>query len=257
VVQAVNTAGASADSAQASATTGTISASTCGAGASCSWMGYTWNTSASSGVGGGPLGSNVGNISVDANGYLHLSINEINGTWYASQMWSTNNFGFGTFQWVLEGDPSLYAFNPDTVFAAFLYGPLNNVGVDGADEIDLEFSAWGCTGSGCNNGDFTVYPAVYNNENYSWTDDWNITGPSVITARMTWTSTSVSYWIMSGVVPLGTTENIITSATYTPASNATTDIPQVAIPMVFNIYAKDAPTASQQAIIQSFQYVAE
>lgn len=264
-----------AASAEADATTdatGTLTAhanvaSTCdGTGTSCTWMGYTWNTLDSNcHVGGSRLCNNVANETVDANGYLHLSIAQVGTTWYAAQVWTQNNFGFGTFNIIVQADPSVFAYsgnttswNDDTCFSPFLYGPLNDIGTDGSDEIDFaEFTSFG--DPTLQNLDFAVYPAAGSGETKHHVKRWIIPdNPTLVTVRVTWSSTSVTMTLYDGAVPLGQTGTVLVSQNYVPA-DPSAQIPQTALPMVLNIrpYKLKSGFVQQEVIVQSFEYEAQ
>src|SRR5262245_19615310 len=59
-----------------------------------SWKGHTWKVT-SGGMAGVAQG-NTNNVTVDANGYLHLKIVNNGGTWTASELFSADKMGFGT-----------------------------------------------------------------------------------------------------------------------------------------------------------------
>jgi hypothetical protein len=44
------------------------------------------------------------NVHVDRSGYLHLRIVNRNGKWTAPEMFTADNLGFGTYQWVVQGN---------------------------------------------------------------------------------------------------------------------------------------------------------
>ncbi|MGC0776702.1 MAG: hypothetical protein WCD68_05820, partial [Candidatus Acidiferrum sp.] len=65
------------------------------------WKGRAWKI-----TNGGMAGVAKGhpaNIFVDQNGYLHLRIIDRGGTYTASEMFSADKMGFGTYQWQIEG----------------------------------------------------------------------------------------------------------------------------------------------------------
>ncbi len=70
---------------------------------------------------------NPHNVSIDANGYLHLRIMNFAGRWTASELFTVDNIGFGTYQWVVQGD--IWNMDPVTVLGLFPYGPANGIGV--------------------------------------------------------------------------------------------------------------------------------
>ncbi len=214
------------------------------------WQGHTWNIT--NGPMAGVAPGSPKNVSVDSNGYLHLNIRKNGVKWTASELFTVDNLGFGTYQWVVEGD--VWDMDPVTVLGLFPYGPANGIGKDGTNEIDIEFSKWDNT-CGCN-ADFTIYPSVRRrNGNSSYNLNFTVhKGTALTTARMVWSSSGVIFTLMSGNQPIGTTANVLKTATYKPANTA--NIPQQPVPVGINLWAfKALPKAKQAVIIRSFQYL--
>ena len=134
------------------------------------------------------------------------------GKWTASELFTVDTLGFGTYQWVVQGD--VWTMDPVTVLGLFPYGPANGIGKDGSNEIDIEFSQWDKT---CNcNADFTIYPSVRRAKGQS-SFERNFTvsnGTDLTTARMEWNSNRIVLTLMSGNQPIGTTANVLKTATY-------------------------------------------
>src|SRR6202008_2963094 len=66
------------------------------------WAGRPWKV-----TGGGMAGvarGNPENVSVDEKGYLHVRIEKRDGKWTASELFTAERFGFGTYQWEVEGN---------------------------------------------------------------------------------------------------------------------------------------------------------
>jgi len=147
----------------------------------------------------------------------------------------------------------VYRMDATTVLGLFLYGPANGIGVDGEDEIDIEFSRWDGT---CDcNADFTVYPSTGNrkqNGNPSWEDDFRARASDLTTARLEWSSEKIIFTLMRGSHPIGETQDIIKTETYT--SNQT-NIPQSALPVGINLWCfQHTPASDQYAVIRDFQF---
>jgi hypothetical protein len=191
------------------------------------------------------------NVSVDANGYLHLSITKNGETWTAAELFTVDHLGFGTYQWVVEGN--VWDMDPVTVLGLFPYGPTHGIGTDATNEIDIEFSKWGNT-CVCN-ADFTIYPSVSRQGKPSYELNFKVDqGTNLTTARMVWSATRVVFTLMSGDQPIGTTANVLKTETFTPAKAG--DIPQQPIPTGINFWAfKAVPATNQSAIVRSFQYM--
>ena len=218
------------------------------------WKGHNWNLT--TGGMAGVLNGNPANITVDANGYLHQTITKRGSTYTASEMFTQDNLGFGTYQYQIEG--AVDNMDKNTVFGTFPYGPAAGIGVDGENELDIELSKWNntlCNGS-CN-ADFTFYPSTGNlNLGPTETDfAFSLNGGTLLTERLVWTSTSVTGTVMSGLQPIGTTANVLKTWTFAP-SNYTKLIPQVAVPLGINLWSFEAaPTSNQSVIIRDFQFV--
>jgi hypothetical protein len=216
------------------------------------WSGRTWALS-NGGIAGVAKG-NPANVSIDSNGYLHLRIVNRNGTFTASEVFTTENLGFGTYQWQIEGPVD--QMDPSTVLGLFNYGPKAHVGVDAENEIDIEFSQWGKTCKGCN-ADFTFYPATGNKALGPMEDNFIYypKGSTLTTARFEWTPTHIIGTVMSGLQPIGTTENILQAINFSPP-DPTARIPQVPLPLGINLWCfKATPSSDQEVIIRSFEFV--
>lgn len=120
--------------------------------ATISWKGHTWNVT--SGGMAGVCQGNPANVSVDANGYLHLKITKSGTTWTAAEIFSTDKIGFGTYQWQIEGPSD--KLDKNVVLGLFPYGPEAGLGESGNNEIDIEFARWGNTSYP--NGNYTIWP---------------------------------------------------------------------------------------------------
>jgi hypothetical protein len=218
------------------------------------WKGHNWSIT-NGGMAGVAPGSPA-NVFVDENGFLHLRITNNAGSFTAAELFSQDSMGFGTYQWQIQG--SIDNMDPATVLGLFPYGPKNGIGKDGEDELDIEFSKWGNTlCNGTCNADFTFYPATGNFSLGPTENDFtvNLNGGTLTTARLVWTSTSVTGTVMSGLQPVGTTANVLHTWTFAPADYSAR-IPQQPVPLGMNLWCfKKTPSTNQEVIIQDFQFV--
>ena len=229
--------------------------------ATINWKGHVWDVTGVEPIGApssGQISGDASNVSVDANGYLHLKITKIGNAFTGAQLFTQDNLGFGTYNFQIEGD--LTNFERGVVLGIFPYGPTAGIGVDGENEIDIEFSKWDNPNSG-NNADFTYYPPTgYGDANYTPSFEHNFFvnfgGATLSTSRIEWTPTSIISTIMTGLQPVGTVTNVISpNDTYTP-SNPTTKIPQVALPVGLNLWTYGTqPTKALDIVIRDFQFV--
>src|ERR1022692_972964 len=77
--------------------------------ATIAWRGHTWQLT--SGGMAGVCQGDPQNVTVDASGYLHLRIVNNGGTWTASELFTADQIGFGTYQWQVDGPIDSYDKN--------------------------------------------------------------------------------------------------------------------------------------------------
>ncbi|MDB4983113.1 MAG: hypothetical protein JWM82_3865, partial [Myxococcales bacterium] len=215
------------------------------------WKGHTWNVT-SGGMAGVCQGSPA-NVSVDAEGFLHLRITNNGGTWTAAELFSADKLGFGTYQWQIEG--GIDKVDPNVVVGLFPYGPQANIGGDGTNEIDIEYSRWGRADAP--NGDWTDYPASGKTIG-ELTYSFSLNGGTSSTSRFIWNSVSIESFLLSGFAAVGSTTGLIKSWKYAP-TNPTTNIPQQALPLGMNLWCFDhTPSDGKnvEIVIRDFQMVA-
>jgi hypothetical protein len=220
--------------------------------ADLSWKGYDWNIT-DGGMAGVADGSSA-NIAVDANGYLHLHITKTGNTWTASEMFTTQKLGFGTYQWQIEGP--IDVFDKQVVLGLFPYGPAAGIGGDGTNEIDIEFSRWG-QANGVN-ADFTDYPDSGNVIGET-SFKFSLGGGTSATTRFTWTKDSIESALLKGYQAPASDAELIKKWKYAP-DNAGTNIPQQALPLGINLWCFGAPPSDGQnveIVLRDFQFIKE
>ena len=220
--------------------------------AAIKWKGYDWNVT-QGGMAGVAAGSQA-NVSIDAAGYLHLRIAKNSGVWTASELFSAQTLGFGSYQWQLEGPVD--TFDKQIVLGLFPYGPTAGIGADGTNEIDIEWARWGqATGE---NVSFTNYPAsgkTVGTKAYQA----SLGGGTSSTARFTWSSQYIESAVLKGYQALGSETGLLAKWRYAPA-NPSTNIPQQALPLGMNLWCFEAPPTDGQdleIVVRDFQFVKE
>jgi hypothetical protein len=214
------------------------------------WKGRTWHVT--SGGMAGVCDGDPANVSVDASGFLHFKITNNGGKWTASEIFTTDALGFGTYQWQVDGPVDTY--DPNVVLGLYPYGPAAGIGKDGTNEIDIEYSRWGHADGP--NGDWTNYPAsgtTIGETSYTF----SLGGATLSTSRFRWTPTSIQDFLMSGLEPVDGTTNLIKTWTYAPP-NPTVNIPQQALPLGMNLWCFDAPPSDGkdvEIVIRDFTFV--
>jgi hypothetical protein len=212
------------------------------------FSGYTWtirNTGTAT-QGPGPNVFNGSNAWVDANGWLHLKItkNATTGKWNCAEIYSNQSFGYGTYQWQVEG--AIDKFDKNIVLGLFNYS-----GNDTHDEMDIEFAHWG--NAAWPNLNYTVWPAAGVSANWDYTQFFSLTG-TYTTHRFTRTASSVVFKSLGGFYNDDT--NLFASQT-TPS---TASISTLAMPVHMNLWLYDgnAPSDGKEVeiIIHNFKYTA-
>jgi hypothetical protein len=218
--------------------------------ATISWSGYTWNVKAPTGTQGpGPNYWSGNNVWVDANGWLHLKIskNPTNNHWECAEISSTQNFGFGTYQWQIDGP--IANLDKNIVLGLFDYS-----GIDGRDEIDIEFARWG--NSAWPNLNYTIFPKVGDAPApASYSQEFSTPGGTYTTHRFKRTSTSVVFKSLYGFQS-GDTNLFLTKTFNSPA----TSISGKSMPVLLNLWCYNglAPSNGQsvEVVIHSFTFTA-
>ena len=215
------------------------------------WQGHTWTLKSDQASGPGPNNWNPKNIFVDTKGCLHLQITSDpaspNG-FDCAELVTTDKLGFGTYQWQIQ--TRVDVFDPWVVLGLFPYGP-PDLGPDGSNEIDIEYSRWGrSTGTA---GGFTIYPnvgTVMTTHQFAFHLESTET-----TSRFTWDSKGIHFWLMADLQPVEKTQNVLATWDYTP-TNYLDAIPQNAMPLHINLWLDrgHAPANGQpvEVIIRSF-----
>jgi len=119
------------------------------------WSGHTWQVKSSqSKVGPGPnfFSASAENVSVDAQGRLHLRITYRNGRWNCAEIISNESFGYGTYSFDVASP--IDGLDPSVVLGLFTW---SDKAAYNHREIDIEFGRWG-NASDTTNAQYVVQP---------------------------------------------------------------------------------------------------
>jgi hypothetical protein len=217
------------------------------AAATVQFSGYTWTIRNTGNASEGP-GPNIfsgSNAWVDSNGRLHLKIskNTTTGKWNCAEIYSTQKFGFGTYQWQVEG-------RIDSLDKNIVLGLFNYSGNNGFDEMDIEFARWG--NSAWPNLNYTVWPGQTGFRNWSYTKFFTLNG-TYTTHRFTRSTNSVVFKSLHGFVN-DNTNQFATATCSAPANSIST----LTMPVHMNLWLYDglAPSNGKEVeiIIHNFKY---
>ena len=118
------------------------------------FSGYDWLVKTSDQrVGPGPnyFSDSADNVSIDAQGQLHLRITEREGRWFCAEVISSSSFGYGTYRFYLNTKAE--SVDPQAVLGMFTW---NDDPAYEHREIDIEISRWGSANN--QNAQFVVQP---------------------------------------------------------------------------------------------------
>ncbi len=211
-----------------------------------SFSGYNWKIkhSPTQKIGPGPNYWAKQNVWVDAQGHLHLRLIKYQNKWYCSEVQSVDSFGMGTWQWKIEGRVDL--LDKNVVFGLFNYS-----GNDGFDEMDIEFARWGNASNA--NLNYTVWPALAGNSNFSFTQNFSLSG-IYTTHRFTRTNNVVVFKSMYGFYNDDT--NLFATATCTSPPKS---ISLKKMPAFINLWMFQgkvpANAESVEIIVHEFKYI--
>jgi hypothetical protein len=120
------------------------------------FSGYEWRVKSSiSLTGPGPnfFSHSDDNIWIDRRGRLNIAVNNIGDRWYCAEVVSIDSFGYGRYEFALGSNP--VPEDKNIVFGLFTWDddlqPHHN-------EIDIEFSSWGASGS--NNSQYVIHTGI-------------------------------------------------------------------------------------------------
>lgn len=116
------------------------------------FSGFDWKVrAASSNRGGESNAYSTDNAWVDANGALHLRMQEENGKWTCAEVSLTRNLGYGTYRFVVKDSARLA---PSAVVGLFTWDDVRSQ--DFSNELDIELSRWG--NAKIDNAQYVVQP---------------------------------------------------------------------------------------------------
>jgi hypothetical protein len=219
------------------------------AAAAVSFAGYEWQVRDGTG-GPGPNTFSAQNVSVDAEGHLHLRIVKRQGKWSCAEVFLDQRFGFGSYEFELLGRPD--QFDDNVVLGLFNY-TVPEVGPDGTNEIDIEFATWG--GAQAEHGNYAVWPAIAGPGPATHSFDTTLKTDRSL-HRFDWGSGSVSFTSLELYGDDGA--RLVHSWAYAPLSPLPL-VPQQPIPVHINLwlFQGNAPTDGQDAeiVLVDFRYV--
>jgi hypothetical protein len=212
------------------------------------WAGIHWSIRGGTGN-PGPNTWDRRNVWVDTAGNLHLQLVQRDGIWTGAELWSSTSFGFGRFQWWVEGRIDLFDVN--VVLGLFTY-PTPQVGPDRTNEIDVEVARWGNPNDRPLN--FTVWPAATGISPNSLSSPMSLNG-TYTTHRFDWASDHIAFASLHGF--RDDDLNPIATWNFMPADPVHL-VPQQPVPLHLNLWLFQGHPPSDgsevEIIVHAFSY---
>jgi len=216
--------------------------------ATLSFSGYTWTVKdfGAEVAGPGPNIWKTANAFVDANGYLHLKLtkNATTGVWECAEVTSLQSFGYGTYQWKVEGPVN-------SLDKYIVLGLFNYSGANERDEMDIEYAKWGVATNAWAN--YTVYPKQTDGPaNFHMASTFTM-GGTYTTNRFKRTASSVVFKTLNGFYDDDTNLAYTTTCSSPPNSISTLSMP---VHMNLWLFQGHAPASNNtvEIIIHEFKF---
>lgn len=173
------------------------------------FSGYRWyvKNSRSGTLGPGPchFSDSTENVTVTANGDLHLNINRSGSRWNCAEIVTVEEMGYGTYAFELASDPSELDMN--AVLGLFTWA--DDATAENAKEIDIEYSRWGDARKP--NGQFVVQPGNSPGHIFRFDFPWTMQ-PN--THRFQWQEGQVRYQASMLAEHLSAQKQLVANWTY-------------------------------------------
>ncbi|MBW6513207.1 MAG: T9SS type A sorting domain-containing protein [Candidatus Syntrophosphaera sp.] len=222
-------------------------------GRSLEFSNRTWRVKGSGWYGPGPNNFShlPSSVWVDSADRLHLTIKQIAGVWYSTEVTLFDTLGYGDYVFTTLG--SLGQLNERAVLGLFLwqYGPCydqDNVWWNPYNEIDVEFSRWGTPGNQI--GQFVAQP-------WDWPGnmarfDAVLGAEQLASHAFNWLSDRVEFRSWLGGPQDESPANLIYAWNYTGPHIPRPEQPRVHLNLW---YVGSPPNADQEAILTAFTFV--
>ena len=216
------------------------------------FSGYTWRVKASSApVGPGPnvFSDREEDVWVDAQGRLHMRIDQHEGQWTCSEVIAAPSLGYGTYIWRLSG--RVDQLDPNVVLGLFTWdaaAPEHHF-----REVDIEFSRWGDPAPGVENAQYVIQPWVAAGNRHRF--DLTLAGePS--THCLVWSPGQVAFRSYDGAVDCpGTGENALGAWTYSGPDVPPPGDENPRINLWLNEGAPPSDGQPVEVVIESFEFI--
>lgn len=224
-------------------------------GRTIDFSGRTWRVKGPGFYGPGPsrFGDTSNFVWVDANDRLHMTIKNVSGTWYSTEVTTEETLGYGDYVFTTLG--RIDDLHPNVVLGLFLwqyarcYQPENGWW-NPYNEIDVEISRWGNPGNEI--GQFVTQPWDYPGNMSRF--DATFSEGELSSYAFRWLPDRVEYRSWRGGPQDETPANLIHTWTYTGPHIPRPEQPRVHI----NLWQFTGPPSSdEEVVVDEFTFVPE
>ena len=223
-------------------------------GRTVAFAGRTWRVKGPGvyGPGTNTFSNSTSAVFTDASGRLHLTLNRIGATRYATEVALQEALGYGDYVFTTRGD--LDTIDPYAVFGLFLweYGPCyfaSDSWWNPYNEIDVEFSRWGVPSLPV--AQYVAQPADYPGNRHQFVA--NFSTNELTTHAMRWRPDRVEFRSWRGGPTAELPANMIHAWTYTGPHVPRPDQPRVHL----NLWelTTNAVATDQEMILEDFRFL--
>ena len=225
-------------------------------GRTISFAGYTWRVKGPGWYGPGPnlFNDAANSVWVDVDGRLHMTIKNLGGNWYSTEVVPEDALGYGDYIFTTVG--RIDNLDVNAVLGMFLweYGPCwhnSYLWWNPYNEIDIEFSRWGNPNDN---------PAQFVAQPYDWPGNINRFDVTIADGELTshafrWLHDRVEFRSWRGGPGDESPGNMIHEWIYTGPHISRPEQPRVHI----NLWSVDGnpPAGDQEVVFDEFTFVSE
>jgi len=221
-------------------------------GRAVTFSGHSWRVKGPGYYGPGPslFCDNSSCVWVDASDRLHLTVQNISGQWYSTEVVAEQALGYGDYVFTTVG--RLDQIDPKIVFGLFIwqYGRCYDPGRlwwNPYDEIDVEFSRWDNPSNSI--GQFVAQPYDYPGNIQRF--DASFSDGELTSHAFRWLPDRVEFRSWRGGPQDESPGNMIYAWTYTGPHIPRPEQPRVHL----NLWQLGAPSTPQEVVLDAFTFV--
>lgn len=219
------------------------------------FAGRSWRVKGTGYYGPGPnlFSANPGQVWVDGEDALHLTLSQVGGNWYSTEVVLEEALGYGDYVMTTRG--ALDLIDPQAVLGLFLWQ--YQTCYDDAytwwnayNEIDIEYSRW--QDPGADLAQFVAQPYYVSGNRLRF--DATFGSEEIVSHAMRWLPDRIEYRVWRGAADAEATSPVVASWTYAGAHISRPEQPRLHL----NLWRiSGTPAANQEVVFTDFVFVPE